>query len=385
MKTTDEYFCENGTKLHFTTNVYQFEFEGIQISLEGIPHLKNEETNELYLPQCARVILKNVVDGAKTKGLSKITISPPDSLKSKRFSYCNNLPFKYSALEYYFIPGLIGSQNDGFLVPVYFNMDVLNKYTQHPDYDIKILSSTYGNLSCKDEWHISFGINRNKSILMWLGDIDSLPDKEKYYLVSENIEPEFEIHSEFYDAQICVEWAESALESKVFQAREKLSDLFENKFGYKLFKLEGEISRTIADLQKPVFWENRHVAPVVESLNRIFVEALCEKSIKEIILEKAPSADVKGLKGLKLFSTLLSSVFLLENSDELMCPFFVLYDYRIVMCHLQSEGTIEEKMDSIYNRMNICAENRHNEEIYMAIFQRLAQSLDSIINHITLD
>ncbi|PTQ85289.1 hypothetical protein [Agitococcus lubricus] len=382
MNTINEYFLESGQKLHFVTANYDFEFEGIKISFQGMPYLKNELTDELYLSQCARVVVKEVVAGAKKERLDKVTITPPEDIVKKRFNYCNKFPFKYSALEYYFIPYLIREQNDGFLTPVYFHIDVLNKYNQHPDYKLELMSSSYGNLYYKDEWHISFGVNRNKSLVMWLGDIDKLPEKEKYYLLSENIDPEFEIHSEFYDAQICVQWAEGALESKVFKAREDLSDLFENKYGHKLFKLEGEISKVIADLQKPVFWENRHVSPVVEALNRIFVEALCEKSIKAIIIDKAPSIDIKGYKGLKLFSSLLSRVLLIDNADAIMCPFFVLYDYRVVLCHLQSDETVQEKMHTIYERLNIGIENRNNEVVYMTLFQAMEKSLDAIISHV---
>lgn len=383
VKIISEYFTEDGQQLHFTTDNCEFEFDGVLVRFEKMPYLKNEKTNESYLPTYSEMVVERIVKYVKREGLSEFNpITPPNDLITKEFFYCEGFPFEYSALEYYFIPGLIREQNDGFLTPVYFNLEVLNKYTQHPDYDLKLMSSTYGSLCYKEDWSISFGVNRNNKVIMWLGDIDGLPDKEKYYLLSENTPPEFEIHSEFYNAQICVQWSEGAIENKVFENREQLSCLMQKKYGLKLFKLEGEISKVINDLQKPVFWENKHVAPVIESLNRIFVESLCEDNIRKIIIENHPGSEVKGMKGLKLFSKLLSDTLQIDNADALMCPFFVLYDYRVVMCHLQSDNTIQSKMESIFERLNINDKNKNNEGVYMAIFEAMSDSFNIIIANI---
>lgn len=378
MNTIDDYYDENGSKLRFTLEPISFSFEGVAISFNEMPYLINESTKEWYLPQACRVVTEMVVGGAKSYGKDEVTITPPKELLERRFSYCTDLPFSYSALEYYFIPGLAREFNEGFLTPVYFSIEVLNKYNQHPEYELSLMSSTYGSLRYKDEWHISFGVNRNKSVIMWLGDIHGLPTKEQYYLLSENIPPEFDVHSEFYEGQICVQWAQGALESKVFKLRENLSSLVEQKFGNKLFKLDGEISKVLADLQKPVFWEDKHVAPVIEALNRVFVESLCEKSIKDILANHPSKPSTKGLRGLKLFTKLLSDVFEIENSDELMCPFFVLYDYRIIMCHLQSENTVSERMKTIHERLKVASESKEHEAIYMALFESMQNSLESI-------
>lgn len=387
MENINEYFDDKGRKLHLvfghTGTAEKFTREGIDITLDGIPYLINEETKATYLTGFSRVIIEMLIEEAKPKGIRKLTVSPPKTFSEQRFQFCDDLPFKYSALEYFAIPGLAQEfSNDGFLVPVYFNIEVLNKYNQHPDYELHLMSSTYGNLCFKDEWSISFGVNRNKSIIMWLGDIDKLPKNEQFYLLSENIEAEYEVHSEFYEGQICVQWAEGALESKVFKLRENLSELISEKFGSKLFKLDGEISNVLADLQKPIFWQEKHVAPVIEALNRIFVESLCEKSIKEIVRQESPESTIKGFRGLKLFTVLVNDVLCVENSAEVMCPFFVLYDYRVVMCHLQSEETVNEKMDSIFDRLKINDKDKNHETVYMRIFESMKCSLSKIINHI---
>ena len=64
------------------------------------------------------------------------------------------------------------------------------------------------------------------------------------------------------------------------------------------------------------------------------------------------------------------------------CPFFVLYDYRIIMCHLQSDETSEKKMNTIFERLNIDVASQNNEIVYMTLFEVMNSSLTSIISSI---
>ncbi|MNC64301.1 hypothetical protein D3C75_1144890 [compost metagenome] len=53
---------------------------------------------------------------------------------------------------------------------------------------------------------VPYGINQRGSVIMWLGDIVGLPEQEKMYLYSENIDPQHDLHSDFYNNQILGEW-----------------------------------------------------------------------------------------------------------------------------------------------------------------------------------
>lgn len=202
MESIEEYFDGEGNKLHliYVLPSEKFRYKGIDIILDGIPYLINENTKETYLTPFGSTLIEMLVEEENAREIQELTISPPSSFKEERFEFCDGLPFKYSALEYYSIPGLAHQlSNNGFLVPVYFKLEVLNKYSQNPSYELHLMSSTYGNIRFNDGWSISFGVNRNKHVIMWLGDIDRLPKTEQYYLLSENIEPEYEVHSEFYE------------------------------------------------------------------------------------------------------------------------------------------------------------------------------------------
>lgn len=377
------YFTNEGLPLELTFESIEIELLGVTVKCSGLPLLKEENSGDYYFPLKSKMIIHHHVQNALQEGHTRIRIAASPSRKEKRYSLCDDLNFSYSSTDYEFIPGLYREWNDGFLTPVFFNISVLNKYSQSPDYTLDLFSSTYGNItSKKDDWIISFGINKNKKVIIWLGDINDLPSKEKYYLLSENIESDHSIHSEYYNAQIDVRWSDPSIEHRVFELRKTISDKAKCKYGHPINKLEGEISSIISNLDKPVYWEDKHVSPVIESLNRIFIESLNTELFKSEISKLSKKIEIKNLKGLKLYSLWLKESLLVDDTDSIMCPFFVLYDFRIMVCHLQSEQSKAEQLKNINLRLDISPENSDYEKIYDALFVQLEKSLVVIGNKI---
>lgn len=215
---------------------------------------------------------------------------------------------------------------------------------------------------------------------MWLGDIDSLPDNEKYYLRSENVDSDHNLHSEFYDAQIDVKWSEPSKQSALFHLRRDLKELVSKKINLDLYMLDGEISKVFENLHRPIFWEDKHVGPVMESFNRIFVESLNISKVKADVSAASPGVDLKGKGSLKVFESWLLNKLKLGNYAEVMCPFYVLYDFRIITCHLQSEESRAEKLKSINKRLGIPEDNLSNEMIYDSLIDSLSRSYSTIID-----
>ncbi|MCL9824938.1 hypothetical protein [Ralstonia solanacearum] len=376
----DSYKTDDGQNLELTFEEVEDNFNGVVVRTKGMPYLRDRRDSKLYKTPFTDVVLEKLVEIAKKNGKSSIDgIAPPLHIQNKRFdNFCHSVQFEYSNLEYLSIPGL-GSDfsHDGFLAPVYFNNEVLNKYTQNPKYTIDIFSGTYGSIAQDDEWQISFGVNASKHVIMWLGDIDKLPIKEQQYLLSENIPSAFDIHSDFFDAQIENHWSEGAIENICLNLRREISDKVKILYSDSLYKLPNEIGVTIAGLQKPIFWEDRHVAPVVESLNRIFIESLNEDFLKEFLV----SRDVKiapGARGLKLLQGVIENLSNQTEARAIMSPFFVLYDYRINVCHLQSQETVMTKTKTINERLSIDASNASHEIIYDSLFEKIHDSLTKI-------
>lgn len=350
--------------------------DGIFVELEGVPLLKNEENSEIHLPDRTKQLIKYFVQEAKKHRKPGVLLKPKE-LGLKRYDYATKFEFLYSQLDHEYIPGLARPWDEGFLTPVFFKLAALNKYSQNPDYELDLFSESYGSIRHND-WSIEFGINKNNKVIMWLGDIEKLPDSEKYYLRSENLPSDHDIHSEFYDAQIEIKWSEPSRQSSLFHLRKQLKEISLKKYDLDLYHLDGEVSKVIENLHRPVFWEDKHVGPVIESFNRVFVESLNSSAIKENIVKHLSTADVKGKGSLKLFEAWMKIRHNLEDISDLMCPFYVLYDFRIITCHLQSSESKASILSSINSRLGLKADNLDYETIYDTLIDLLAKSYSKL-------
>lgn len=371
---------DTGQHLHIYLGWHFAQVNGIEVELEGVPLLKNEITGEVVFTFKTAAMVNYFVGEAKKQGNPGIRLSPKPR-ESKRYGYCEKVDFIYSDIDYEHIPGLVRPWDEGFLTPVFFKSSVLNKYTQNPEYRLDLFSESYGNIE-STEWIIAFGINRNSLIFMWLGDINSLPLQEQYYLRSENVDSDHEIHSEFYDAQIGCIPSEPSPQKQLLKARSGLDGLVKSQHNFHLYQLHGEVDKVIEHLHRPVFWEDRHVAPVVEALNKILVESLNISELKNRIKRKDEKANIKSLGSLKVLGVWLENYTRLGNIYEIMTPFYVLYDYRIVCAHLASEGSRLEKIKTVNERLGLDQNESNNETIYDALIGKLLSSIDAIANEI---
>jgi hypothetical protein len=351
--------------------------EGVRVDLNEMPLLHCPQCKAFVLPDHAKRVVAFFVKQAHKASKLQVEVKPT-GVKTKRFTL-GTVEFAYSALDHDFIPGLARPRNDGFLTPVFFNAAVLNKYTQDPSYRLDLFSDTYGSIIKGDEINIQFGINRAGKVIMWLGDIATLPENEQYYLRSENVDSDHDICSEFYDAQIGCVFSEPSLENRAMHARLNLNERCKEKFGSELYQLHGEISRVIEGLRRPLFWEEKHIAPAAESFNRIMVESLHVTMLRKQLEPHIPKNDLKSLKGLKLLELWLSKGLGAADASALMLPFFVLYDFRILMCHLTSDETQEKSLASINERLGIDPASTRLDLIYFALLPKITASLESIL------
>jgi len=355
-------------------------FEGINLYLSNIPLLRCDNCSKYYFPEKTKAVILTVSEQAKEQAKPEVRVSPRQDFK-RRFDY-GQVEFLYDHRDYENMPGLQRPWDDGFLTPVFFNLAVLNKYSQHPDYRLDLFSKTYGSIDKKDEFDISFGINRNRRVVMWLGDIDKLPLNEQHYLRSENVESDHDLYSEFYEAQIEVQFSNPSPENALFHARsEVIQACVRKRKGY-LHTFEGEISKVIENLDRPVFWQEKHVSPVIEALNRVMVESLDVKFLNNELKDLISKKELKGLRSLKLFEKWLENVLQIAQFSDVSLPFYVLYDFRILSSHLCSESTKQETIKSINKRLNLLEENENYESIYDALINRLRESYEIILDQL---
>lgn len=302
-----------------------------------------------------------------------------DKIKARFFNekfIAEKVKFIYDKDDYYFIPGLIRPWRIGFLTPVFFNIEVLLKYIHHPDYGLDIGADTFGYIYKSDEHFITFGINENNKVIMWLGDVSNLSVEEQFYLRSENIQSDHSIGSEFYEAEIEVTWANASAEGTLLKQRLEFNEKVRSHFGLTIAQLDTETLRVAKNIHKILINTNDAFKDLMIPLNELLVEAINNKDIRNKIKEEYPELkeEIKDKKGIKLLQLWLE-----KNTDSIdinteIAPLFVLYDLRLVSAHLYSDESREDLLNSCCLRLGLQKDERN----YIVIANTLIEKLTTM-------
>lgn len=172
-----------------------------------------------------------------------------------------------------------------FLTPIFFNKRVLNYYISDTrNYSIKDSLIIY-----LDKWSLPYTINEVDKVVVWLGDLGRIPFEEQKKWKVYNELPNGKIEKNFYKRQILNEWTESSIGEKgLFNRIEKLSHLFEKKYGYKLFI---ELSNADKEIEDALLIPASNSIPVYQNfliqLSKVTVERINKKEItKNLSKEK---------------------------------------------------------------------------------------------------
>lgn len=375
--------CNCGTYLFLIFDKYKIDHQNRELIIENCPILKCPNCSNKYILSRTRKFLVE-------QFIEKYMKENKDILDAKKFFNITNkdyikedVSFIYDPWDYNFIPGLYRPYNTGFLTPVFFNIEVLLKYTQDPKYSLELGANTYGNIYKKNQGHlISFGINRNGKVIMWLGDIQNLNSEEQYYLRSENIESDHDIASEFYEGQIEVKWAEPSNDKKLFKKRLRFAEKILNKYNISLSHLEPESIQEASKIVRPLVNTEKAFANVIIPLNKVLVESINSKELKDDIKIIDPECDIENLGSLKLFELWLAKRLEIPNSSKIVSPLFVLYDLRIAFSHLQSKEKKENRISYSCKRLGLSKGNGDFIEIYDVLINELVNMYDNLLTSI---
>jgi hypothetical protein len=295
----------------------------------------------------------------------------------RRFNYCK-VPFSYDPRDYYYFPGLYRAAGDGYLTPVFFKKEVLLKYIFHPECAVDFASDTYGTIHTSDKDMIAFGLNRSDRVIMWLGDIDRLSKSEQYYLKSENVESDHDIASQFYEAQIDVEFTPPSREKALLRARHDTGNRIIEKLGVKLTQLDLEEMEVVKRIARPIAWDDNNAGRSFDNLNRVLAETINAKALKQDLYGIDRDVDLTKLNTLKLLQRWLEKRCGFADARRLLCPLFVLYDLRIVFVHLVSFRRRRKTVTSACRRLGLQNAPGDLETIYDALIDKLKQMYQEI-------
>ena len=262
---------------------------------------------------------------------------------------------------------------DGYLTPVYFNKQVLVRYFYDSRFYCDFASETYGTIGDSD-FNISFGINKNGSVLMWLGDImNKIPQREQFYLLVENKEPEGDATSEFYDAQINSVFTDHPLEIEALNQVEKLNSAFESKFSCFLYK-ERSIEERVDEARRYkriIMNDADDFKRFISELNEIINESTNNSGLQQFLTSKSVAYE-KGSKGNKLLEKIYTSI--LSDNNNNIAPFIYLYDLRLWADHMGMDKLFGEVIGKL--GLPITSEYK---DILNALLSSIYQSSEELI------
>lgn len=252
-----------------------------------------------------------------------------------------------------------------FLRPVYFDRHVLVKYLYDPRIAVEFASETYGTVFA-DDWCISFGINPNRAVIAWLGDLQDLPVAEQHHWASSNVLPQGDARSEFYDAQIEVEFTEPPVGVRALNALAKWNDAFELKHGSKLYRLRN-LDQRIEDVRRYrslVINREDDFKRYLSELNEIVNENVDNTAVRALLSAKGV-AIAPGSKGNKLLQAVYTDV--LGDTSNAIAPSFYLYDLRLWADHDMGDTNLLD----VAAKLGV-ADPRDYEAMMTALLDRIA-------------
>jgi hypothetical protein len=236
---------------------------------------------------------------------------------------------------------------DGFLIPVYFGKHVLVKYLYDPRVSVQFASETYGTVYFPDHY-MSFGINSKGAVIAWLGDLKELPHAEKIHWYSENVAPQKDVMSEFFDAQIKAEFTQNPIGIQAINAIDNWNAAFARKHGIGLYKPKSFEERLddVRRYRRIIIQSEDDFVRFVSELNEIINENVDTAAIKAFLNSKSMVA-TPGSRGNKLIELVYTGV--LGDTTNIIEPFFLLYDLRLWADH----NIGDEKLKDVAAKLGI--------------------------------
>ena len=371
-----------GSLVELVFEPYDISIEGKRIQIDTFPQLKCIKCNEKVLTEKAKKVIillfDELVNGNRASVISK------HKHLAKRYPFCQKYNFKYDYEDYENIPGLTALTGDGFLTPVFFHKHALIYFMHHPEYELNLCSETYGELRYKDEFIISFGINRNDKVIMWLGDLDKLDDTTLTLLKVHNIDSDHTlIDSEFYQAQMCCIFSEPIIERQIVNKRNKLYDLLKIKFSLDINYLDEEVLGVLGDIKKPITYSEIEIKPVISALHKIIIEAVNIENLKAFYRQNAQQVEKShnswgSIKLYEFMLKVLSNGGITEQEiKDLISPFYLLNDLRILYFHMLSQEKQNELKQNIVSTLKITSFDDRPE-----MYNRLMVRLDKLFEYL---
>jgi hypothetical protein len=356
--------------------------EPLQVVCEGVfisgpmPSLSCPRCASIRLPLPLKLGLQGMAQMAKKTGKARVTVDVPKAVAAKpSFALCKGVTFSYDRVDQQYIPGL-SHTDDGFLTPVFFSKDILTYFYNHPDYAVTFASDTYGTIYTKDRY-ISFGLNENGKLVMWLGDLSHLEQRDQVMFLAHNVPSDHSVGCEFYEGQIEAVFTELSQEQRLIRTSGKFAIAVIERFSrMKIYKMDAEAAGLLTQIRRPVHFTEKEFGDAMETMTKLFIERIDIAPMKAMLREKLGKSDLDRLGNLRELKTLqlwAEKIVGVNEADNVMSPLFILYDLRVAYKHLLPLENTEEIKMSCRTRLDQ-REDAGLDQIYTVLTHRLEQT-----------
>lgn len=306
--------------------------------------------------------------------------------KNLRLAYASTANFKYDSRDLN-IPGLSFDDDPnhsiGFSCPVFFDRKVLNSFYTDDDYELDILSETFGSIAKKGhdgwlyEWQIDFGVNRNNLVVMFLGDLDQIDsdDRAIHWLRAYNVESDhILVDTEFYRAQLLSEFSDPIIERRILALRNDFYKKIQGKYGVSLFHLEQEVEARGKALRKPINYSESEIKENIVVLDGLLNEGIDCKALRTLykqLVTPLPK-DIEELKSRKLLQGIIASKTSETQAKSIISPLFYLNDLRVCFAHLISQDEVDKYKENIVKAFSLASFNEYRK-LYDTLMEALYQ------------
>lgn len=195
--------------------------------------------------------------------------------------------------------------NPFYLTPVFFRKAVLNRYYSNPDkYEVRD-----GYITLQGYWGLRADTNHQDYVIVYLGDLASLPYTEQQYWKGQNIVPDGTISDTAYRRGILGEFADPENPVFIFKfTYEQFQKKWSSRFSWNLFKSLSEAdSYLFTALRIPLDDSYSEFDGQILALTKTLIDSLNEREVGKLITELED-----GTRGISKFEAFLKQ----ENVED---------------------------------------------------------------------
>lgn len=198
---------------------------------------------------------------------------------------------------------------------------------------LKWYSRDTGSIELTHGYYVYFGINPLGFVNAYAYDVAKLPEWQRRIWQGYNIPPDGGVSLELLDAQMRTRPAATmAPEKYVSQALNDLDDVFERRFGKRLFRHHSSTSEIALRLHRFRALDENGLFALAKDVVRVVIEALDVKVLHEI----APPTGEQGKGSLKSLERVLATMMSASDARTALTQLAGIYELRGADAHLPS-------------------------------------------------